>query len=194
MLSVQIGRTRVGVSVPFAAVLAAALTLDRGQTAALCVLASLLHEGGHLLVMCLVGAPPAEICGGVGGIRVTPAGDPLSYGRQAAVLAAGPAVNLLTAGGLALCSHSQTAVAAHLVLGLFNLLPIEALDGGQLLRCLLLTVWAENTVSRVMTAVSVLALLPPAVTGFWFLLSAQNGTLLLVCGYLLVRIFAENRL
>lgn len=102
--------------------------------------ASLLHELGHWLTLRAKGAK-------LSGLRITAFGAEmlvdsrcrLSYGAEFASVAAGPAVNLLFAmlfGGAGQMLNSDVLylfAGTHLVLGLFNLLPAYALDGGRIL-------------------------------------------------------------
>ncbi len=192
--SARWGGTCWRVSVPFFIAAAAWLTLDASGTAALCLLASFLHEGGHIAALLLCGRCPREVAVGVCGVRLVPDERPLSYGRQALVLLAGPAVNLLSAVLLALCGGNAVAVAAHGLLGGFNLLPIEALDGGQCLRCLVAARWGGERAERVTRGVSVAVLLPLSTAGFFLLLRGGNATLLAVSVYLTVRLFAHERI
>lgn len=100
--------------------------------------AAVLHEGGHLLALYLLG-------GSVRGLRVTVFGAALltdtarlSYPEELAVTLAGPAVNLLCGLGLSALG-AWTAAGAHLSLCAFNLLPVRPLDGGRALQ--LLAAW-----------------------------------------------------
>ena len=194
MFSLRIGGTLWRVGVPFFCLLALLLTVDKSGTAALCLLASFMHEFGHIAVLWLGGRPPCEVTVGVCGIRLVPHERPLPPTAQVAMLCAGSAVNLVFAGVLYGLRVSPLAVASHAVLGVFNLLPVEALDGGQLLRCLLMRRWEDAVVHRVVRVVSVLVLLPLATAGFLLLLGTYNPTLLLVCIYLIVRLFTEARI
>lgn len=194
MFSLRIGGTLWRVGVPFFCLLSLLLTLDTSGTAMLCLLASLMHESGHVAVLWLGGRPPREVTVGVCGIRLVPHPNPLPFVWHVCMLCAGSAVNLLFACVL-YCLHApMLAVATHAVLGVFNLLPVEALDGGQVLRCFLSARWEETVVHRTVRAVSVLVLLPLATVGFWLLLNACNPTLLLVSSYLIARVFTDERI
>lgn len=186
MFSVQFGGTRWRMGVPFLLLLTLLLTLDASATVLVCLLASFLHEGGHIAALLLMERPPQAVTVGACGIRLVPHEQPLAPRRQAVVLLAGPAVNLLAAAVLGVFRCAPAAVAAHAVLGVFNLLPIEALDGGQLLACF----WSV----RVVRWVSVGVLLPLATLGFWLLWQYYNPSLLLVCIYLVVRLFSHERI
>ncbi len=114
------------------ALLASPPVLAAVLTAAAC------HELGHYAAL--------RRCGGrVESLRLTALGAVmdvgstarLSYGREMGIVLAGPGANLLLAAGLAALGRRWEAAwlpaGAHLVLGVFNLLPIRPLDGGRLL-------------------------------------------------------------
>ena len=102
--------------------------------------AAALHECGHAMALCAFRVP-------IEGIRLTALGamiyargkERLSYGKELLATAAGPAVNLICA--LAAASAARWSnwdggylfSGAHVLLGLYNLLPVLPLDGGQLL-------------------------------------------------------------
>ncbi len=100
--------------------------------------AAALHELGHYLAL--------RLCGGrASGLRVSILGacmevesSCLSYGAELMTVLAGPGSNLLAGTALALLGGGawSTAAGAHLVLGMFNLLPVCPLDGGRALALL----------------------------------------------------------
>ena len=102
--------------------------------AALC--AATAHELGHWLAISLLG-------GRVTRLRLSAVGAEMrlertmSYFRELLCALAGPAVNILLAIGTAwLCGGRGLVFAGmNLALGLFNLLPVRALDGGRSLFC-----------------------------------------------------------
>ncbi|MBE6758106.1 MAG: hypothetical protein E7552_06135 [Ruminococcaceae bacterium] len=194
MFSVKFGGTRWRWGVPFLLLLTLLLTLDKSGMAVLCLLASFLHEGGHIAALLLVGYPPREVTVGVCGIRLVPHPHPLDLRRQTAVLLAGPAVNLLSAAVLRWAGCAPAAMAAHTVLGVFNLLPIEALDGGQVLFCAVQARGGSVAAERVVRWLSVAVLLPLSTLGFWLFLQYYNPSLCLVCIYLVARLFSHERI
>ena len=102
--------------------------------------AALIHETGHWVVLRALGARSLALRVGVLGIALETDRQRLSYGQELAALLAGPGANLLCACLLALLMEgAETAIGAHLVLGIFNLLPVRPLDGGRALY--LLGVW-----------------------------------------------------
>lgn len=98
---------------------------------ALC--AAAVHELGHLGAICVVG-------GQVSRMRLTATGaelcleGTLSYGRELLCALAGPLVNLLLAF-VAAQAGMVVFAGINLMLGLFNLLPLSALDGGRVISC-----------------------------------------------------------
>jgi len=96
--------------------------------------AAALHELGHWSVLKLMGGRGTALHLSVFGAEMQIAGN-LSYGQELAVILGGPGVNLLLGGALTLFGESLFLYAgAHLVLGLFNLLPIRPLDGGRMVQ------------------------------------------------------------
>lgn len=100
--------------------------------------AALAHELGHLLALYLAGAEVRRL-------RFTAAGPVLEYagmlsrGREALVVAAGPAAGILFAAGCFLAGTPYFIFAGLIALlgSMFNLLPVYPLDGGRLARLFL---------------------------------------------------------
>ena len=131
-------KTEIQISVPFLCGLILFLLVDRTGLGGQMVLAALSHEIGHLLAMTVLGEQPQKIVFGSFGIRIEKRpGTRLSYHKEILIYAAGPAVNLLAAG---LFAGHPAVCRVHLLLGIFNLLPVGVLDGGQILRCF----WLET--------------------------------------------------
>lgn len=103
------------------------------QLLAAVLLAAAVHEGGHYLVLRLLGAEVIAVRISVFGAEMQVRGR-LSYGGDLAATLAGPGANLLSGCLLAAMGGPWLVFAgAHLVLGCFNLLPIRPLDGGRAL-------------------------------------------------------------
>lgn len=119
--------------------LALVLAMDHTGVIRLGLLCSCLHECGHLLAWLLLIHSPPKLLVGPTGFCLSLRGVALPPKQFVILAAAGPMVNLaLAAGGTAwiLC-HSTSYrlcyfIAANLLLGAFNLLPIYGLDGWQI--------------------------------------------------------------
>ena len=140
------GKLEIGWGFPVLA--AAALLAGAGTALTAAALSALGHELGHLLTLRLVGA-------GVERVRLTAFGAEiradtryLPYPREILCTLAGPAVNLVLAVFLARVMGNDVAAGANLVLGVFNLLPVPALDGGRILHLLISWGWDPMTADR----------------------------------------------
>ena len=183
-------------SLLFPAAMVILLTLDKTGLAAWCVAASILHEAGHFFMMFALGSRPAQIIIGIFGVCVIQNQSvPMSYKNSRLVALAGPLANLaaflVTTAGCGIAMPSLV----HLVLAVFNLLPVEPLDGGQALYFTLISHMDEEKAERICLAVSVVTLVPLATGGFYLLMrSGYNFTLLAVSLYLgLLLIFKRKR-
>lgn len=193
MLEGHVGGVRCRVSLLFPALLTGLLLAQADSLAVSCVLASAMHEGGHLLAMLALGCPPRVCTLGAFGMRIEMGSERMvGYRRNILISLAGPLVNLVVAPLLWLCGCEQ-ATAVHLALAIFNLLPAAALDGGQVLRCLFCLAGKELRADRWLRVLSAAVLLPLATLAFWLFLSGRgNVTLLIVSGYLTVLIFLHR--
>jgi len=94
-------------------------------------MAAAIHELGHYFVLRILGAHVLAVRLSVLGAVMETDGQRLSYGRELAAVLAGPAANLACAVALSAFTQGTDAlIGVHLVLGMFNLLPIRPLDGG----------------------------------------------------------------
>ena len=170
---------RIEISFLFFATLTFSLLCDRSGIAGIGVLAAILHESGHILLMNIFGIPPRKI-------KMNPFGIDIVEGDRA-----GPTANLLSFFALLAWfsvwpqRYLFFLSAANLGLFLFNILPIEPLDGGQALYSFLCLRFPEAQAAHITEVVSFFALFPLAAAGFLALFrSGYNFTLLLAAGYL----------
>ncbi len=193
MLEWRFGDIRVRLSLLFPALIATLLLLQPNSLALTCLLASLIHEGGHLLAMAVLGVRPEECLIGAFGVRIRLSRNLTSYGKNLWISLAGPLANGIAFCVLMCLEHSDSGVV-HLILAIFNLLPAATLDGGEILRCVLSMMGLETLVPAVLRFISVLILLPLASVSFWlFLQRSGNFTLLIVSIYLAALvIFSEK--
>lgn len=104
------------------------------------VYACVLHELGHLTAMALLDVPLREIRFCCGGIRLIGEKKLLPSGSELILLLSGPAMNLFCFASLYFLPAADVRVklfaVISLLVGIFNLLPLDALDGGGILRIL----------------------------------------------------------
>ncbi len=193
MLEWSLCGIRVRLSLLFPALIAALLILQPDGLAVTCLLASLVHEGGHLLAMTMLGVRPEECVVGAFGVRLRMKEKLTGYGNNLLISLAGPLVNGVTFCILMLLGHSYSALI-HLLLAIFNLLPTASLDGGEILRCVLCLCGFESLVPTVLRLTSALTLLPLATVSFWsFLRQHGNPTLLIASVYLTALVFFSEK-
>lgn len=120
------------------------------------LLAAFLHECGHYLACRLLRVPVRFFRPTVTGAVIGYDGAVLSYGREIAVAAGGPLVNLLSACLVLRCQGRFFAMlgVSSLGLALFNLVPHRRLDGGVILHALLCALWDAEHAVRVTNVLS----------------------------------------
>lgn len=105
------------------------------------LLAAVLHEMGHLSVLCLAGAKVRGLDIGVSGAIMDADTSRLTYGKELAAVLAGPMMNILAAVVCGIWGGSALFVGANMVLCAFNLMPVRPLDGGRALHLLAVWIW-----------------------------------------------------
>lgn len=194
-----VGCCRVEIGFLFVAVITFSLLIDRTGVAGVGLIATAVHEGGHLLVMSLISAPPQRIKMNPFGIDIVQRQGVRGYGRDAWISLAGPAANFLLA---ALCClwtkvspsiYLENLAVANLLIGAMNILPVEPLDGGQALYCLFCSRFSADKALKAVEIVSFLVILPLGIIGFLVLLrSRYNFSLLLVSAYLMLLLLLKK--
>ena len=135
------------------------------------LLALLLHELGHLAVLAFFHRPIRGITLGAGGAKIETEG--LSYRQEALSAAAGPAVNLLSAG-LTLRTFPVFALVS-LALAAVNLLPLYPMDGGRILRASLLSRLPPERAGRILRLCVYLTCTTLMVGACWLTAARQAG-------------------
>ena len=131
--------------------------------------AILLHEVGHMMAARLCGVRMSALHIDLFGARLHLAGT-VSYRHEAAIAAAGPICNLLSAAVLSALTRMDvsaclegdgmagTFVLASLGLAAVNLLPVRSLDGGRVLYCILAPLLGERVADAVLVLGTALCL------------------------------------
>ena len=82
---------------------------------------------------------------------------------------------------------------ANLCTGLFNMLPVMSLDGGQLMYVILCGKFSGKSAERIINITALIILFPLTVLGFTVLLNSKyNFSLLFVCIYLIASLLFRN--
>ncbi len=122
------------------------------------------HEAGHFAFARICKIQMHELRLGIFGATLTPSGSLFSYGDEILLCLGGPLFNLIS---VLLCvsvlhfSPSSFFVLSSFALGMLNLLPIEDLDGGRVLRALLLRIMpygVARAVSKIISFIFIFSL------------------------------------
>lgn len=187
-MTAQFKGIKIKVSVYFAATLAILCVLSKNGYASFGLICCILHETGHLICMKAVGGKVNGISFGVYGMRIDCAPDTnLSPFQDAIIALGGPLVNviLLIFG---LLTDNQMLLSVNAVLAIFNLMPVESMDGYNLIYNLLITRHEPEKIKTALKIISAVFLLLLYFFGFLVLLrSRYNFTVLAVAVYLTLR-------
>lgn len=169
------------------------------QSFAICLFSVAVHESGHILIMCLFGSPPDKI-------KISPfeisimdnARQSRKFFQNILIIIFGPFSNLICFILFyllyLLCNENFFSLAAaNLSVGLFNLIPVMSLDGGQLLYLLLCRRLDEALAQKLVNFATFLFIFPLAAAGFLLLLKSKyNFSLLFVSVYLVLSLALKN--
>lgn len=189
------------VSFPFLALITTLLLLDSNSTVCWGIWAAFIHECGHVFAMILKKCHPSQIHFRAFSIDIMDTSETKrGYGSDFFILFAGPLANLISAIFLSFfcnlfqISFLQFFVYANMFLAIFNLLPIESLDGGQIVLNLLLRKFEIKTAEKVTFLLSIFTLFPLVFLGVCILLQSQyNFSLLFLSCYLAAVVFFKAK-
>lgn len=162
MLEIKIKNITVEIRFLFFSVLTLFLLLDKTGYCFFLFLAGIIHELGHLLAFFITGYAPEKISFELCGIRLEKNNYDMSLSKQLIVLFAGSAVNFAVFFCLIFTLKSINALsvfaAGHLILGIVNLLPVTAFDGGKILEIILELILPPDKAQRLMSAIKIITL------------------------------------
>lgn len=137
MICVRLFGIELAIDFTAPAFLALMLLLLPAREVGILLSTCVIHESAHFIALALFHRKPACLrISGVGLRLSVPQAALCKTPTLAAILLAGVGANFLAAALLA-WAHAPQAAVAHLTMGLFNLLPFRAADGGTLLYALL---------------------------------------------------------
>lgn len=187
------GKVTLQVDYSFFLVLSLFLLADQSGWAWMLLVSVFFHECSHLAAMAGLGVQVRQL-------RLTPFGveirqqspNHLGYGRESMIYLAGPVCNLALAGLAFLAAGRLQGrwlelSAINLVMGLFQLIPLVPLDGGQLLGCLTAGMAGPEAARSWCGILGILLLAPVLAYGIWLFLREGNFTLLVFCLVLLMK-------
>ena len=130
--------TKLHFSPGFLVTIALSVLAGAGEVLPLVLAAALCHELGHLFILWLYHVPvEAVTITPMGAVIRAPLQDHLSYGRDLLATLAGAMVNFALAFLFARVTGEYLFAGANFLLGVYNLLPVQGLDGGRALYLLI---------------------------------------------------------
>lgn len=211
MLELEAGGVRIGFTFGFFFTLAVSALADYNGITLWALLAIAIHECGHIAALCCCGSQARAMTFSCFGIRLYKQGL-MSYQREIAVYLGGVAANaaacavcavLLMPDGLARLKPILFAGAVdargrltllmwlNIFLICFNLIPVGRLDGGVLLRLLLIRAGMWEHAQTVCRAVGLILLAPLFCAGLW-MAARQSFALLFTSVYLAAGLLGDS--
>ena len=188
------------ISFPFISFITSLSIFDKSGTMIWGILAAFIHEIGHIIAMVLINRKPVQIKLGLFDINIIT--NKQSYKnmfQEMFIILAGPLANIIfTIISYLLLKQSNKETFnfltyENLFLALLNLLPIESLDGGQIVYILLLNKFNFITCQNIIRITSFFVLTPLAALGFLLLLKSKyNFSLLSISFYLIAIILFKK--
>lgn len=154
------------------------------------LISALLHEFGHLFCMYLVGYRVRIV--NFGFLNADIISNQIEDKKLLLILSGGCFVNFLLAtifGSMFVCFSTEVfkiIAYQNIGLGVFNLLPIYSLDGGQIFYLILKTRFSESVSLKILNGTSLLLVVPIFILGFYVIINSKyNFSLLLLSLYLI---------
>lgn len=191
MISFEAFGIKIQIQFLFVALVTIFLLADRSGISIIALLACLIHEMGHLIMFCLVGYKPLSLSFEITGIRLTKPIAQLNYWKELLVELAGSFLNFTMFVLLANTTNQISLVSifavTHLIVGVFNLVPLKSFDGGKLLEITLLQFCSVITTEYICTAIDLFFVFMMLIGGVWsFLNNRQSFTLVVLTIYLMI--------
>lgn len=188
----KIGNCRICISPLFAVMLSLILLVDRTGIMLFGILSVVIHESGHLVFMYLTKKHPEKVVFQLGGIIIS-SQKSASYNSELLIALGGCLFNFfasLASGLIYLYSRNEMLFifsAANFGLMLFNLMPINSLDGMDIIKFSLLKNYSMEKVKSVCNIISVCFLAAVSLLSVYSVVKfGLNPTILICLLYLLI--------
>lgn len=166
-----------------------------------CLFAIIIHETGHIILMCIFGYAPEKIKISLFEISISDRKrQERSFIQNFLIIFFGPFANFICFILFYLLylignDYFLYFAAANFSVGLFNILPVMSLDGGQLLYLILSRFFSDTGSQRIVNVITFIIIFPLATFGFILLFNSKyNFSLLIVCIYLVFSLICKNNM
>ena len=164
-----------------------------------CLISVMIHETGHITAMCVFGFAPDKIKLSLFEISINDnSRHKRTFWQNLIIIFFGPFFNFICFIMFYLLylkgnDEFYPFAIANLSVGLFNMLPVLSLDGGQLLYAILGRFFSDSISEKTVNVVTFIFLFPLFAFGFLLLLKSKyNFSLLIVCIYLVFSLVCKN--
>lgn len=141
MIKFYIKNTLIKIDFLFVAVITLALLLDNTYTVILGILSAFIHEISHIISFIVLGKTPKKLSFEVTGILLEKDNICMSLKEELIVLLSGSFVNLIIFFIIFISGTKNKSLnifaVSNLILGIMNLLPLNAFDGGKIINLIL---------------------------------------------------------
>ncbi len=186
---------RVGISFYFIAFLSIILLADKTGMMSYGVAASALHEIGHFLGYAVVAKLPRKFTVSFNGFKIEEQRIKLSLSKEVIIISAGPILNFICfAVSIAAVGYVNEFAALSFVVGIFNCIPINVLDGGRVVRLLCLKLFSFKTTDIITNILSFISLSVFFICSIFLIIYNQNITLLITTIYLTILFINQKEL
>ena len=166
-----------------------------------CLFAIIIHEAGHITMMCIFGYAPEKIKISLFEISISDGKrQERNFIQNIFIIFFGPFSNFICFILFYLLylignDYFLYFAAANFSVGLFNILPVMSLDGGQLLYLILSRFFSDTGSQRIVNVITFIIIFPLASLGFILLFNSKyNFSLLIVCIYLVFSLICKNNM
>lgn len=198
-MKLKIHNTNLQISYALISLCAVCLVTNIFKGFIICFLSVLVHEAGHLLPIAIFGGFPRKIKISMFEIAISDDNrNSRSLFQNIIIIFFGPFANFICFIIFYLlylfCNDIFLSFATvNLFLGLFNMLPVLSLDGGQLLYLLLGRKLDDSKAQKTVNILTFIFIFPIAAMGFILLFRTKyNFSLLAVCFYLIMSLVMKR--
>lgn len=190
MSSFNLGKTKVTFQYIYVAVLVTVLVLDKNGGIFCCFLASFFHEIGHLIALICLKQRVDEVRFTVFDIQIR-SSHYLDFKREIIITLSGVAFNFL----LSIFFYRIIPLfsLANLFIGIFNILPVSTLDGGQAINLFFCRFISPKKSVIIINVLTVIVSIPIFTFGIIILLNTKYNFSFLLLGVYLILTVVNNK-
>lgn len=184
----------------FTALITFVIAMNSPFNVIITIISSLLHETGHLVMMCSLNNYPQCVRFEITGMNIKRQPSvKISTKNEIFIAFGGPLINavVLLVSCVLLCFFESekilTIACVNLILMTFNLLPVKRLDGGMALYFLLTKKFNTDICSKILIITSIIFIFLIYIWGIYVFVSTNyNITVLIIAIFLTLSMFSSN--